>query len=129
MPHPTARATWRALPLALALLTPAWADDIRHGPVVYGTGGAHQHGPVVYGNGPDRREPPGLYRTHPAGASPERRHDAPPVIIVEPRIEIDRHRRPRDVSPRHPRRTRSIDRDRVGESHWFLEPDGARGRR
>ncbi|MCK2183876.1 hypothetical protein [Halomonas getboli] len=96
-----------SLLLPFTLPTPAMADDIRHGPVIYGTGDAHQHGPVHYGNGPDDREAPGRYRTrsyrsHSRDAEPERRDDAP-LIIVEPRIELEHHRRrPRSPLRRSP---------------------------
>lgn len=96
MRRPTTALIASLLPpllLPLALPTPAMADDLRHGPVAYGTGGTHQHGPVVYGNGPDDREVPGRYRTHPREAEPRRHGRASPWIIVAPRIELERHRR------------------------------------
>lgn len=117
--------TLARLTLACLLLpaVPAVADDIRHGPVTYGTTGEHQHGPVHYGNGPDHPQTPGRYRTH--SYRPHLRDGAPPVIIVEPRIELDRqerlrfphHRRPERRSS-GPRRSERLPR---GDAHWFIE--------
>ncbi|GEK73235.1 MULTISPECIES: hypothetical protein [Halomonas] len=122
MRRPTT-ALLASLLLPLALPSPAMADDIRHGPVVYGTGETHQHGPAYYGNGPDDRETPGRYRTHPRETEPRRHDSATPLIIVEPRIDLDDRWRPHDPRPRHPHGPRRIDRDRVGKSHWFIEPN------
>ncbi|MFG6176806.1 hypothetical protein ACGTN6_06165 [Halomonas sp. THAF12] len=110
--------------LTLLILAPAMAgaEDHRHGPVLFGTAAGHQHGPVHYGNGPDYRQAPGLYRTHPDAESPylvpHPSRPTSPVIIVEPRIYLDRHEH-RGFSRSDHWRTRHRERFHRDDPPWF----------
>lgn len=126
--------------LLLALGPAVTASPHRHGPVHYGTGPAHQHGPVHYGNGPDHRAPLSIHGTRREADTAHRglllRRGRSPVIIVEPRVHLDRHRRfghprlryraPRHGLRDHPRLRYRAPRHGLrgdrGDPPWWIVP-------